>query len=246
MLDKNEINDKKLEEIKNDVTEIIGEAHDIKISDAESYEKATKFIGEVKQAITGIERMRKAIVQPLNDVVSGWNTKFKVRTTPLMEAGKLVKSKMIAYATEQQRIADEKEAERKKEQLEKERIEQEKIVKEKAKEEALRKKAENEKNEKKKKELEAKAEVAKKAKEKAEEDLANTEIEPVEAPVKTVQTDSGSSTTRKIKKVKVVDFSKLPDKYKVADNVLIRRDALSGEEIPGVEIREELDIAVRT
>lgn len=39
--------------------------------------------------------------------------------------------------------------------------------------------------------------------------------------------------------IKIVDEKKIPDKYRKIDLVMVRREALSGIEIPGVEIIEE-------
>jgi len=58
-----------------------------------------------------------------------------------------------------------------------------------------------------------------------------------------VETDRGSMTIRKIRKTRIVDLALLPREYLVPDEVLIRKDALAGKVIPGVEVYEEDSVA---
>ena len=55
----------------------------------------------------------------------------------------------------------------------------------------------------------------------------------------------GQVQVRKIKKVRITDASALPREYLIPDEVAIRRDALGGKTIPGVEVYEEETIAAR-
>jgi hypothetical protein len=69
-----------------------------------------------------------------------------------------------------------------------------------------------------------------------------TAVEKIEAmpeEKKTIKTEN-SSIKRSIKKVAVITHPELiPKEYWVIDEVRVRRDALAGKEIPGVEIKEE-------
>lgn len=57
---------------------------------------------------------------------------------------------------------------------------------------------------------------------------------------------AGVIPTRKHKVVKVVDEAKVPDRYWFIDEQMIRKDALAGVKIPGVEVvEEELVVAGR-
>lgn len=56
---------------------------------------------------------------------------------------------------------------------------------------------------------------------------------------KTVQTDHGKVQFRKIKKVRLTNRELIPDQYLIVDMVAVRRDALAGKVIPGVEVYEE-------
>ena len=53
----------------------------------------------------------------------------------------------------------------------------------------------------------------------------------------------GQISIRKVKKVRITDESVLPRAYLKPDEVAIRRDALSGIAIPGVEVYEEEQVA---
>ena len=69
------------------------------------------------------------------------------------------------------------------------------------------------------------------------------EIERVEA---SVETSKGSASFRKVRVVKVIDESQIPRDYLVVDMVKVRKDALAGVSIPGVEVVEEEQMAGST
>lgn len=62
------------------------------------------------------------------------------------------------------------------------------------------------------------------------------EIEKVENKV---EAKTGSVTFSMLRKVRIVDETKIPRAYLVPDEVRIRKDALAGVVIPGVEVYEE-------
>lgn len=67
-----------------------------------------------------------------------------------------------------------------------------------------------------------------------------TPIPVPEPPVKKVSTVAGGFTTTKIPKWRLVDITKVPEKYKILDAVLIGRVVRAGEkEITGIEIYYE-------
>lgn len=55
--------------------------------------------------------------------------------------------------------------------------------------------------------------------------------------------DAAPNRTRKRTVVDIVDPSKVPDEYRIIDEVRVRRDALAGKAIPGVVVRVEHDVA---
>ncbi len=67
---------------------------------------------------------------------------------------------------------------------------------------------------------------------------------PPEPPVK-VTTQVGAARTTMVPKWRLIDFSKLPDKYKVSNDVLIGKLVRAGEkDIPGIEVWEEPGLRV--
>jgi hypothetical protein len=61
----------------------------------------------------------------------------------------------------------------------------------------------------------------------------------------TTRGNIGEVQVRKIRKVRIVDAALLPREYLIPNEVVIRRDALGGKQIPGVEIYDEEVIAAK-
>ncbi len=74
-------------------------------------------------------------------------------------------------------------------------------------------------------------------------ETAERKIEKIETIETTTRGKVGEVQVRKIKKVRIVDAEKLPRAYLIPNESMIRRDALSGSEIPGGEVYEEEVIA---
>jgi hypothetical protein len=74
---------------------------------------------------------------------------------------------------------------------------------------------------------------------KIKETTAIKKMEKVGDEKKTVATESGAKLTLKtVKEVVIVDREKIPHEYWVVDEVKVRKVALAGVAIPGVEVRE--------
>lgn len=92
---------------------------------------------------------------------------------------------------------------------------------------------------------------AAKAQQRENKRAAKAHVQPVQvvAPVPVVApppTTVGAVTARKVWKWRLVDRTKLPEKYLVVDGEALGRDVRGGaREIPGVEIYEEETLAVR-
>lgn len=70
---------------------------------------------------------------------------------------------------------------------------------------------------------------------------------PTAQPVEKVFTDVGNLNMRTVKKWKLVDFSKVPDKYKQLNETLISKVVKAGEpDIPGIEIYPEKEPVITT
>lgn len=78
------------------------------------------------------------------------------------------------------------------------------------------------------------------------EETAVRKMEELGDEKKSVTTGSGTQIQHKtVREAVIVDPDKVPREYWVIDEVKVRKVALAGVEIPGVEIRERKQIAVR-
>jgi hypothetical protein len=67
----------------------------------------------------------------------------------------------------------------------------------------------------------------------------------IPAPTKTIKTETGKVTARKIRRFRIVDPDQVPDEYWVIDETKIGRAVRAGLEIPGVQTWEEEVLQVR-
>lgn len=72
---------------------------------------------------------------------------------------------------------------------------------------------------------------------------ALAKAEKIAEPERTSIGVGAVSQIRQVRKVYIVEPDKVPAKYRVIDEVAVRRDALAGVVIPGVEVRTENAIA---
>ena len=77
------------------------------------------------------------------------------------------------------------------------------------------------------------------------EDTAVRKLEELGEQKQTVVGGDSQITARKVKKAYIVEPEKVPHEYWVIDEVRVKKAALAGAVIPGVEVREESEIAVR-
>lgn len=76
-------------------------------------------------------------------------------------------------------------------------------------------------------------------------ETAEKKLDAIERVDNTTQGKVGEVQVRKIKKVRIVDENALPREYLMPNEVAIRRDALGGKTIPGVEVWEDEIVAAR-
>ena len=98
--------------------------------------------------------------------------------------------------------------------------------------------AEQERSRKEAAALEAKVAAGKMSPEKA---LAKAES--IVQPERAVAGTGVVAEIRKVRKMYITDEKLVPDEYWIINEVLLRKDALAGKEIPGVEVRTENSIA---
>lgn len=187
------------------------------ITNREEYESAADFLKKVKRRMKDIDEMRTSITKPLNAAKKQVEDFFRAPKMQLMKAETAVKASLVTYDNEQER---------------KQREEQKKIAAARA-----------ERERKLKAEAEAKALEALDIGdvEAAEKITQEAESLVVVAPVVVKQRVAGVSF-REIWKFEIVDFKKLPDEYKLPDEVQlgrIARSAKEGASVPGVRFYAE-------
>ena len=220
------------EETKNEIalisesSNIIEQANQLVIKNQQDMEAAINVSKTIRETIKAAEEERKSLVKPLNDHVSMINNRYKTRITDILTKAKsLLDQKMLAWQrAENERVRLEIEAEnnRRRIQLEEEF-----------------RKLEEEKN--RKAELLAKHGFKLLAKETEQEKPVEIEIiETKFEEVKTTRAESGASfIVRTTKDFRLLDFSKVPNEYKILDLQKIKKVAAAGiKEIPGMELIE--------
>ena len=104
--------------------------------------------------------------------------------------------------------------------------------------------------ERKREEAEAKIE-ARREKGTFKEDTADKKLDELDEVETTVASNKGATTFKTVRKVRITDVSKVPVEYlkteKVMDALLtaVRKDALEGHQIAGVEVYEDKQVANR-
>lgn len=76
------------------------------------------------------------------------------------------------------------------------------------------------------------------------EETGIRKIEELGNEIKTIQTENTQLQRRKVRVAYIVNAEIVPQEYWIIDEVRVKRDALAGKLIPGVEIREETQIAI--
>lgn len=241
--------DQKLVAIETDLKEFSSQVQIIEVKDTESEQQAITFLSAIKARYNRIEQLRKFFVQPLNDQVKAINNKFKLQTEPLAKLEDKIKSALILYVEEKERLAQEEADRLRAEQEEKERIDREKLAKALKAEEEARLKAENARSDASRKKAEEMAEKAKQQRLEATAALENQEMVLVEAPEKSVRAEGGLMTAKKIWTFEVVDEKKLrafrPDLF-ILDAKAVQTEIRGGErEIAGLRIYQETSINVK-
>lgn len=183
----------------NEALKLLEYAENRVIKTLEDSKAATNDLSIIAKLKKAMELKRREYLDPLKAQMDAIRATYEYLMTPVLEADKITRNKMLSYDAEQRRI----------------RAEQEEINR-------------------------LSAELAQKHKELTGE---ITEVEVVsvapEAP-KRVSTEMGTSGLAKIWKFEVIDFSLLPDRFKMENATLIGKVVRAGErEIPGVRIWSE-------
>jgi len=188
--------------------------------------KATNLLAGIAQIQSVAEAERVKLVRPYNDFVKGINALFRDALAPLVEADGTLRRRVIDFNREQTRKAAEAAA-----AAEAERIRSEALLKEAEKAERAGQGA-----------------VAGELLERAVASETGAKVAQAEAvlPSKTVRTDAGSSTVKKVWTFHLVNLDAVPTEYLVLDEAKVRDAIRAGvRAIPGLEILQEEQLAVR-
>ena len=203
------------------LTQLLAQVPRVEVTDEESNERATDLLKLIKTSRKKLDEIRKELTGPVDRAVKAVNKYF--RETAFLEADsaeKEIKTKMASwYTIERQR-----------------------------REEAARRRAEAEEA--------ARLELAEQAEalgqDAAAEAILEGGIETAEAEMKAAKMGTsrgqhgGTSSARTVWKWKLTDKDQVPREYLTVDRVLINEAVRNGlREIPGIEIYEDVQIAVR-
>jgi len=94
----------------NEVTSILGYAHQRTIANADNVKDATNDLSMMAKLKKAVEEKRKEYTDPLNEHVKSINNAFKLLTDPLAEADRITRQKVLAYNAEIERQRQEAEA----------------------------------------------------------------------------------------------------------------------------------------
>jgi len=239
----------KLAIIQKDTTNLVDMVKSLKIKTTEDMTQATDVLVKIVARKKRVEELRQFFVKPLNDQVKLINAEFKKAGLPLMDMEADIKKKIVEY----RKIEAEKlEAERKKAEEKRRKEwekEQEKLRKQREKE-AEKEKARLAKLELSKKDEKAELKRIEDEKKAKEEEAQREEFNFDDGDFqqsKSVYSENGSVKMRKQWTFRIVDQSKVPSKYLVVDERLIRADVKAGiRNIDGVDIYEEEIVGANT
>lgn len=249
--------------VERQVQEARAQAEALQVNDEASADIAGQLLRDIQGRRKAAEAKRREYVDPLNATVKQINADFKAAMAPYEEADEIIREKLGSYTAEQERIRREEEERLERERQERERKAREERERQEAEARAKREQAEREEREA--REL-AEAEESPAAEELLEEareaaaaaataESAIASLPEVELPKQVVPTASrpnGIATTKRWD-FKVTDASQVPERFKVVDEVALRKhmrevlkETEAPPEVPGVEFFQVSGLAVRS
>lgn len=225
MTDVNEIvpastDDPRVKPVAKQVESLASSVETFECKDAATYESGAEVLKTIKGLHRQVEDQRKTITKPLDEAKRQVMDLFRPLTNTLTQAERTIKQRLVAWSNEQERI----------------RREEQRKADEKARKERER--------------LEKQAEEArKKGREERAQTLQDRAVSTVAAPPPPAAPKVSGVQTRTVWRFRVVDASKVPDKYKVVDEKKVGgvvRSLKGDTEIPGVEVWEESTMAARS
>lgn len=232
----------KLSEIQKSNAELVPVVAKLEITTAEQNKGAIDMSNQIKARIKRIEELRKFFVEDLTKKVNQINGEFRAVRKPLEDMLTVIDNKLIDWRRKEQARIDEEmriEREKKQKEFEKEQKRLAKIAEKEAEKE--RKRLAKEKLTKKEEKAELKRiEDEKKAKideaQSGELDFDDSDFQQN----KTVHSETGATTFKKVTDFEVTDPTKIPRQYMQVNLVEIRKAVKAGvKNIPGVNIFEK-------
>lgn len=223
------------------------------IKTAEQFTTAGELLKTVKGALRQIEEQRVAITKPINESLRAVNAQAKAAAAPFETAEREIKSRMVEYSNEQDRIRREEQrkaeeaARRERDRLAERQRKAEAESREKA--EALRRQAEEAEAAGRAAEAAKLAAKAEKVEERAAEKVEDLQLREamVVAPVIECEAPKVAGiATREVWRFEVTDPALVPREYLVVDEAKIGKvvRALKGDTaIAGVRVYSERQLA---
>ena len=90
--------------VKQQATKALNAANEVKIETQEQYEGATDLLSKIKQVGKMLKERKEEITRPLMDALNSARDLFKPIEQSHAEAERIIKSKMVSYQDEQERI----------------------------------------------------------------------------------------------------------------------------------------------
>ena len=186
---------------------IMAEAEAFVIDNQQKLTQSADILARIKLAGKELEKERKFLVQPLTEHTRNINEKFKTISEPLAEARDIITGKVISYNRKLEEEAAKEQARlRREETLRQKKLDEEKVK------------------------LEANGIKLNLPKTPPAEPIV------VAPPEKTTAGIYSKMTIKKVPAFKLVDFSKVPDKYKKINEIAINQAARDGvKNIAGME-----------
>ena len=231
----------KLSEIQKSNAELVPVVAQLSITTPEENKNAIDMSNQIKARIKRVEELRLFFVGDLTKKVNEINAEFRSVRKPLEDMLGLIDSKLIDWRRKEQARIDEEmriERERKQKEWEKEQARLAKI----AEKEAEKEKKRLAKLDLSKKEEKAELKRIEEEKQAKIEEAKSEELEFDDSDFqqsKTVHSESGATTFKKVTDFEVVNPLEIPREYMQVDLVAIRKAVKSGvKNIPGVRIFE--------
>jgi len=193
-----QLNPKELSLVKTQTSALENKATSLIISNEDNYKNAITILAKIKEIGKIIKIKKEAITKPLSESLKNARDLFRPLEDQFINAEKIIKTKMLKYKSEIDKIAKEKE-------------------------EQIAKRAE---------------------KGTIKLETAERKMNEIERINKTTQGKFGKATFRQTRKVRIINQTLIPLEYLVPNMTLIRTDALSGKNIPGVEVYIEDSVSL--